>query len=119
MRISRTKYKEKETPVKVTLEQSQDRNHTGGRKFDGGKLEYGLLPPHALEQIVQVLTFGAKKYEPNNWRVVPDANRRYFDAAQRHLWAYKQGELLDPETGLPHLAHAACCIMFMADLDVK
>jgi len=105
--------------TKQELKISQDPNHTGGRKFDGDKLEYSLLPAVALEQVVQVLTFGAKKYEPNNWRRVPDANRRYFDAAQRHLWAYKQGEQFDQETGQSHLAHAICCIMFMAELDVE
>jgi hypothetical protein len=99
------------------IKESQDPNHTGGRKFDGGKLQYGLLPPLALRETVKVLTFGAEKYEPDNWRRVPDGPRRYFDAAQRHLWAYKTGEKDDPETGLNHLAHALCCIMFMLDLD--
>jgi hypothetical protein len=96
---------------------SQDPNHTGGRKFDGGKLQYGLLPPLALRETVKVLTFGAEKYEPDNWKRVPDSHRRYFDAAQRHLWAYKEGEVNDPESGVNHLAHALCCIMFMLDLD--
>lgn len=102
---------------KKKLEESQDPNHTGGRKFDGGKLQYGLLPPLALKETVRVLTFGAQKYEPDNWRRVPDGPRRYFDAAQRHLWAYKEGEKNDPETGINHLAHALCCLMFMLDLD--
>lgn len=104
---------------KISTEQllkSQDPNHTGGRKFDGGKLQYGLLPPSALKETVKVLTFGAQKYEIDNWKRVPDAERRYFDAAMRHLWAYKEGEQLDPETGLSHLAHALCCIMFIEDL---
>ena len=57
---------------------------TGGRKFDGGKLQYGLLPPLALAETVKVLTFGAEKYEPDNWKQVPDSKRRYFDALQRH-----------------------------------
>ena len=99
------------------LKISQSKDHTGGRKFDGGKLQYGLLPPLALREIVKVLTFGAEKYEPDNWRRVPDGHRRYFDAAQRHLWAYKEGEMYDPETSVNHLAHALCCIMFMLDLD--
>lgn len=99
------------------LKASQDPSHTGGRKFDGGKLQYGLLPPHALQDVVQVLTFGAEKYEIDNWKRVPDAKRRYFDAAQRHLWAYKAGEINDPETGVNHLAHAVCCLMFINDLD--
>lgn len=91
----------------------------GGRKFDGGKLEYGLLPPLALEETVRVLTFGAQKYERDNWKMVPDSKRRYFDALQRHLWAWKKGEINDPETGLHHLAHAMCCLMFLYEHDVK
>jgi len=89
-----------------------------GRKFDGGKLEYGLLPPYALQETVKVLTFGAQKYERNNWIHVDDANRRYFDALQRHLWAWKMGENIDPESGLHHLAHAMCCLMFLYERDV-
>ena len=99
------------------IEDSQDPNATGGRKFDGGKLQYGLLPVLALEQVVKVLTYGAEKYEPDNWRRVPDSHRRYFDAAQRHIWDYKAGEMVDPESGVNHLAHAICCLMFMLDKD--
>jgi hypothetical protein len=92
---------------------------TGGRKFDGNKLEYGLLPPLALEETVKVLTFGAQKYERDNWQVVPDSKRRYFDALQRHVWAWKQGEQMDTESGIHHLAHAMCCLMFLYEHDVK
>lgn len=91
---------------------------TGGRKFDGNKLEYGLLPPYALEETVRVLTFGAQKYERDNWKKVPDSKRRYFDALQRHVWAWKQGEQIDPESGLHHLAHAMCCLMFLYEHDI-
>jgi hypothetical protein len=104
-------------PIKDALAISQDPNHTGGRKFDGDKLQYGLVPPLALRETVKVLTFGAQKYEPDNWRRVPDGHRRYFDAAQRHIWAYKEGEIIDPESGVNHMAHAICCLMFMLDLD--
>lgn len=90
-----------------------------GRKFDGGKLEYGLLPPLALEAIVEVLTFGAQKYDRDNWQKVPDSKRRYFDALQRHVWAWKRGEIFDPESGLHHLAHAMCCLMFLYEHDIK
>ena len=90
---------------------------TGGRKFDGGKLQYGLIPPNALKATVEILTFGAEKYEPDNWKWVPDSKRRYFDAAQRHLWAWKSGEQNDQETGKNHLAHALCCLMFLYEHD--
>lgn len=106
-------------PVVVDAVTASQTATTGGRKFDGGKLQYGLLPPLALEEFVKVLTFGAQKYEPDNWKRVPEGSRRYFDAAQRHLWAYKQGQVEDPETGLHHLAHALCCIAFICDLDLS
>lgn len=88
-----------------------------GMKYDTEKGEYGLLPPFALDDIVNVLTFGAKKYSRDNWRHVEDGSRRYFDAMERHIWAWKRGEKNDPETGINHLAHAGCCLMFLLELD--
>jgi hypothetical protein len=90
---------------------------TQGWKFDSGKLEYGLIPPHALEEMVKVLTVGAKKYDRDNWRYVDDGQRRYFDAAQRHLWAWKRGETTDPESGIHHLAHAMTNLFFLYEFD--
>lgn len=90
-----------------------------GRKFDTGKTRYGLLPPLALEETAKVLTAGALKYEPENWRRVPNGIERYFDALLRHVWAWKRGEMLDPETDLHHLAHAVCCAMFIIDLELE
>lgn len=98
---------------KKKAEQKQDI----GRKFDDGKLQYGLLPPHALKATVEILTFGAEKYEPDNWIHVDDAHRRYFDAAMRHMWAWKEGEHCDPETEKNHIAHALCCLMFLYEHD--
>ena len=88
-----------------------------GRKFDGNKLRYDLIPPHAQKAMVEVLTFGAQKYAPDNWQLVPDAKRRYFAALERHVWAWKEGEQLDPESGIHHLAHAMCCLMFLFEHD--
>jgi hypothetical protein len=90
-----------------------------GRKFDGGKLRYDLIPPFAQEAMVEVLTFGAQKYAPDNWQLVPDSKRRYFAAMERHIWAWKKGEEVDPESGIHHLAHAMCCLAFLYEHDVK
>lgn len=90
---------------------------TQGRKFDSGKPEYGLIPPHALDEMVKVLTIGAQKYDRENWRYVKDGERRYFDAAQRHMWAWRRGEDLDPESGLHHLAHAMANLFFLYEID--
>jgi len=88
-----------------------------GRKDDFGKTRFDLLPWAALEQVAKVLTKGAEKYAPENWRKVDGWRWRYFRAAIGHLAKWRAGEKLDPEWGLPHLAHAACCILFMIELD--
>ena len=86
-------------------------------KHDSGKWRISLVPVMALMSIVEVLEFGAKKYAVDNWQTVPDARRRYYDAAIRHLTAWWDGEKLDEESGLPHLAHAGCCVIFLLWLD--
>lgn len=90
-----------------------------GRKDDAGKLRYDLVDDAAEEALVSVLTFGAQKYSPGGWRHVPDAQARYFAALRRHLRAHRRGEKVDPESGLPHLAHAACCLHFMLALALE
>lgn len=87
-----------------------------GTKQDDGKPLWNLLPWKAVGLVVDVLTYGAKKYSPDNWRDVPEGKERYLSAALRHLSAYAQGEDIDAESGLPHLAHAATCILFMLEL---
>jgi hypothetical protein len=86
---------------------------TTGTKNDQGKLRYDLLAPDALRGLVDVLTFGAKKYADRNWEGGIKFGR-VFAAAMRHLWAWWRGEEFDPETGLSHLDHAACCIHFLS-----
>jgi hypothetical protein len=86
-------------------------------KHDSEKPRWDLLPFDAIGAVVRVLTFGARKYAPDNWRTVPESRRRYFSAAQRHLAAWWQGERTDPESGEHHLAHAACCVLFLLALD--
>lgn len=84
-----------------------------GKKFDDGKPRYDLIPPVVLEQLAAVLTFGAKKYGPNNWQSVPDAKNRYYSAMMRHVEADRGGEVFDEESGLPHLTHALACVTFL------
>lgn len=86
-----------------------------GRKADAGKPDYALLPPRAVESVVRVLSFGAAKYGAQNWRHVEGRKTRYLSAALRHMFARLRGEVCDLESGEPHLAHAACCLLFLLD----
>ncbi len=84
---------------------------TQGVKYDGEKPKWSLIPKGVLAQVVEVLTYGSKKYTPDNWMYVEKS--RYYDALLRHVDAFHNGEKLDPETGKHHLAHALCCLMYM------
>lgn len=88
-----------------------------GVKGDAHKPRFELLPPHALETVASVLAHGAAKYSDDNWRRVEGGYGRYIAAALRHVYARMKGERLDPESGMPHLAHAVCSVLFAMELD--
>lgn len=87
-------------------------------KFDAGKPPLGLISRTALEEEAKVLAFGAQKYGTHNWRGGMDFSR-LMDAALRHVYAFADGEDLDKETGLSHLAHARCCLAFLLEYQGK
>lgn len=91
-----------------------------GTKADGGKPMPRLLHESmagAVASVVDVLSFGARKYSDDNWKNVEP--KRYTDALYRHLNAHHKGEANDAESGLPHLAHAACCVLFLLHHEVN
>lgn len=93
-----------------------------GKKYDSGKPRVGLMISdfaRALEMIADVTTFGAEKYAPSNWLNVVNAAERYNDALHRHLLKHAQGELLDDESGLTHLSHAAWNILALLELEAR
>ena len=90
---------------------------TLGVKFDRNKPMWSLVPPGPMEEVVEVLTYGANKYSPDNWQHVDDPDTRYFNAAMRHIWAWRQGEQFDAESHKSHLAHAVCCLLFLLAFD--
>jgi hypothetical protein len=108
------------SPIKERLDTIKDK---AGLKYDQDKLRFDLYPTAAYEGCTEVLTFGASKYTPDGWRTVPDAKNRYYSALIRHLNAQKKysdgggrGLSLDDESGLPHLDHAQCCLIFLREL---
>ena len=104
-----------EAEWKKRAEEAFKKSKNGGIKFDDNKPDYSLVPPNALDDVVKVLTIGAKKYARHNWKKLDNIDDRYFAAAQRHMWALMKDEELDPETGIHHAAHAICCMMFLLE----
>ena len=83
-------------------------------KADKGKLELSLVNPELVKAVAGVRMYGTEKYgDSENWRKVEP--KRYVDALYRHLLAYIEGNEVDEESGLSHLAHMACNISFLLD----
>jgi hypothetical protein len=83
-----------------------------------GKPMLHLLPPGPLADVARVLAFGAEKHRgPWSWT---DGQRNWtddFDAAQRHMSAWLIGDRFDPESGLPHLAHASARLLILGETE--
>lgn len=89
-----------------------------GRKDDSEKIRMELLSVPALRAMAEVMTKGAIKYDDYNW-LGGMKHSRLYGAALRHLTAHMDGEDLDEETELSHLAHAGCCLMMLSTYEIK
>ncbi len=74
-----------------------------------------LVPSALLLYVSKVMGLGARKYGPYNWRTKKVRYSVYIEAALRHLMASLDGEDLDEESGMPHVAHAAACCGIILD----
>jgi hypothetical protein len=84
-------------------------------KHDDGKPDWSLVPFESLEGMVKVLEFGAKKYDNWNWTTNGGfPYMRVMRSCLRHLFAWSRGEDLDPESGLSHIHHAMCNLLFIS-----
>lgn len=84
------------------------------KKYDEGKSRMDLVPLDTIEAVGNILKFGAQKYGDNTWQELPDFWKRYKAALLRHLAAIDKGELIDQESGLPHIDHVLCNAIFLS-----
>ena len=93
-----------------------------GAKLDDGKLivdqVLGMFS-HALEEVAKVGNYGAGKYSVGGWQHVPDGQTRYANAGMRHWLKRKQGEDVDQESGLLHLAQEAWNALAVLELYMR
>jgi hypothetical protein len=86
----------------------------GAVRHDQGKPMPELLSPVAMMGIARVLEFGARKYAANNWRKGMSWSR-CVASLLRHTFKFMAGEDVDKESGLPHVDHMACNVMFLQE----
>ena len=97
------------------MRQAQHGNRHNTRRFAGGarrtdrKPRFDLIPFEFLESVAEVLTRGAARYGPYNWkRGRKDFFLDAWNHAYVHLQKFKEGDRSED-----HLAHLACNVAFM------
>ena len=106
------------TQVVFDFAPSSDGNIVAGfaPKFDAAKVRVDLLPIEPMMQIATVFGFGAKKYFANSYRQGETVVwSRTYGSIMRHMMAFWSGEDKDPESGLPHLAHAGTQLFILME----
>lgn len=83
-------------------------------RYNKGKTLWSLIPKRPLHDIARVFTYGAAKYSDRNWEAPGFDYSSVYDSAMRHLDSWWQGQDIDEESGLPHLAHACANLLFLA-----
>jgi len=94
-------------------------------KIEEGKPKLSLIYKSFMDETAKVRMYGLTKYpDQENWRTT--LTSEHYDALLRHVFAAKayflnetSGEKLDKSSGLSHLAHAACNIMFLIEEDLR
>lgn len=81
------------------------------------KIPFHLWPESATALGCLGMLDGMLKYGRTNWRISGVRATTYVDAARRHLSFYFEGENIDPDSGLPHLAHALACLAILVDAE--
>lgn len=81
-------------------------------RYNKGKTAWSLIDYPSIEPMAKVLMYGCEKYDRDNWKKGLTVTS-VIDSLMRHIVAFKQGETLDEESGLPHIGHAMCNLMFM------
>ena len=77
------------------------------------------MPMNVLMEAGLVKLHGDLKYGRFNWREAGVRGSVYYDAALRHLAAWYEGEDIDPDSGIHHIAHAICGLSVLRDSIIR
>lgn len=79
------------------------------------KVPFSTLPVLPAAEAGLAMLEGALKYGRHNYRAIGVRGSVYYDACLRHLTAWWEGQDIDPDSGLPHIAKAIACLFVMRD----
>jgi len=79
------------------------------------KVPMSTVSAPVLMEMGLAMLEGDRKYGRHNYRVIGVRASVYYDAAMRHLMAWWEGEDIDPDSGISHIAKALSCLAVLRD----
>lgn len=79
------------------------------------KSPLSTVPMNVVFEVGLAMLEGALKYGRHNYRISGVRASIYFDALQRHINAWWEGEDIDPDSGLSHVVKAMACLVILRD----
>lgn len=87
--------------------------------FGCRKVSMSVVPGTVLMEIALGMMEGAIKYRSHNYRVSGVSARTYYDAAERHLLDWWEGQDIDPKSGLNHITKAITSLVVLRDAMIQ
>ena len=85
--------------------------HTRGIK----KYPMSPVPAPVMGELGVAMLEGALKYGYYNFRNVDISASTYYDAANRHINSWWEGQDIDPDSGINHITKAIASLVLMRD----
>jgi hypothetical protein len=79
------------------------------------KVPMSTVPARVIMEVGLAMLEGACKYGRHNYRVAGVRASVYYDAMQRHVMDWWEGEDTDPDSGLSHITKAIACLTVLRD----
>ena len=106
--------------AKHSLQCPERRKARPMRKVDHGKSEMSIVldAPRSMAMFAKIVKEGGKKdgRTLTSWKDYEDV-RGLESALLRHLYAWHQGEAVDPETGVSHLGHVVANAIMLCETE--
>jgi Domain of unknown function (DUF5664) len=83
------------------------------------KAPLSCVPMNVVAEMGLGMLEGAAKYGRHNYRGVGVRTSVYFDAAMRHLISFWEGEDIDPDSGVHHVAKALVTLAVLRDSQLR
>ena len=79
------------------------------------KVPQSVVSRVVVQELALAMLEGSLKYGRHNYRVSPIKASIYFDACNRHMDAWWEGENVDPDSGLSHVIKAIASLTVLRD----